>query len=214
MELIHDQILGYLEKSKYGASGSEMAKDIGKSRITIIKHLEVMRAQGLVEFKKVGMAKVWRIGGIGVISEKLLENLLFEILPKMFSEIDSKNTANLLASASKDMIVKTFQKNNAAMRWLEDQESFTDQLIFCYALSGMKASKVDFETTNEDDKSVTIKINTCPHFEYVENNPIACNACRGIKLGVLELVHGSEKSIRPIKSMARGDPYCIFTVSK
>ena len=213
METIQDQILNYLEKSKYGASGSEMAKDIGKSRITIVKHLEVMRAQGLVEFKQVGMAKVWRIGG-GIISAKLLENLLFEILPKMFLKIDPEHAANLLADASKEMIVKTFQKNHDAMMWLKEQESFIDQLLFCYELSGMKASKLDFEITNEDDKSVTIKINTCPHLEYVKNNPLACNACRGIKLGVLELVYGEEKTIRPIKSLARGDPYCLATISK
>ncbi len=213
METIQDQILDYLEKSKYGASGSEMAKDIGKSRITVVKHLEVMRAQGLVEFKQVGMAKVWRIGG-GVISAKLLENLLFETLPKIFFEIDPENAANLLASASKDMIVKTFQKNHDAMMWLKDLDSFADQLLFCYALSGIKASKLDFEITNEDEKSVTTKINVCPHFKYVKENPLACNACRGIKLGVLELVYGEEKTIRSIKSMARGDPYCLATVSK
>ncbi|MCK5661822.1 MAG: hypothetical protein KAH86_10695, partial [Methanosarcinales archaeon] len=201
METIQDQILDYLEKSKYGASGSEMAKDIGKSRITIVKHLEVMRAQGLVEFKQVGMAKVWRIGG-GVISAKLLENVLFEILPEKFTENDPENAANLLADTSKEMIVKTFQKNHDAMMWLKEQENFIDQLLFCYALSGIKASKVDFEIMNEDDKSVTIKINICPHFEYVKNNPLACNACRGIKLGILELVYGEEKAIRPIKSMA------------
>lgn len=213
METIQDQILDYLDKSKYGASGSEMAKDIGKSRITIVKHLEVMRAQGLVEFKQVGMAKVWRIGG-GVISTKLLENLLFDILPKIFFEIDPKNAANLLADASKDMIVKTFQTNHDAMMWLKNQESFTDQLLFCYALSGIKVSKLDFEIANEDEKFVTIKINTCPHFEFVKDNPLACNACRGIKLGVLELVSGEGKTIRPIKSMARGDPYCLAAVSK
>jgi len=167
----------------------------------------------LVEFKQVGMAKVWRIGG-GALSTKLLENILFDILPKIFSELDSENAANLLADASKDMIVKTFQKNDDAMLWLEGMDHFTDQLLFCYTLSGIKASKVDFEITNENDKSMTIKISTCPHFEYVKNNPLACNACRGIKLGILELVNGVGHTISPIKSMARGDPYCLATISK
>lgn len=56
---IPGNILNYLRRSDFGASSTEISKNIGKSRVTVSKHLEVMKVRGLVDFKRVGMAKLW-----------------------------------------------------------------------------------------------------------------------------------------------------------
>ncbi len=58
---IEKDILNYLRRLDFGASSTEISKNIGKSRITVAKHLEVMRARGLIDFKRIGMAKLWYI---------------------------------------------------------------------------------------------------------------------------------------------------------
>jgi hypothetical protein len=53
------QILEYLKGRDFGASSTDISKHLGKSRITVAKNLEVMRARGMIDFKRIGMAKLW-----------------------------------------------------------------------------------------------------------------------------------------------------------
>lgn len=58
---IQKSILDYLRNLNVGASSTEIADHLNKSRITVTKNLEVMKARGLIDYKKVGMAKLWFI---------------------------------------------------------------------------------------------------------------------------------------------------------
>ena len=58
---IQNDILNYLRRLDFGASSTEISRNVDKSRITVSKHLEVMNARGLVDFKRIGMAKLWYI---------------------------------------------------------------------------------------------------------------------------------------------------------
>ncbi|MFQ5891311.1 MAG: MarR family transcriptional regulator [Candidatus Methanofastidiosia archaeon] len=55
------QILDYLKKQEMGATVTDIASELGMSRTTTVKYLEVMRATGLLDYKEVGMAKLWYV---------------------------------------------------------------------------------------------------------------------------------------------------------
>ncbi|MHC1598135.1 MAG: helix-turn-helix domain-containing protein [Candidatus Methanofastidiosia archaeon] len=58
MELgLEESILDYLKTTDAGATASEISRALSINRMTAVKYLEVMRATGLVDYRKVGMAK-------------------------------------------------------------------------------------------------------------------------------------------------------------
>jgi len=60
-ESLEEQILDYLKKMRVGATASELSRKLNINRMTAVKYLEVMRATGLVDYKNVGMAKVYYV---------------------------------------------------------------------------------------------------------------------------------------------------------
>ncbi|MBU7042392.1 MAG: helix-turn-helix domain-containing protein [Theionarchaea archaeon] len=52
-------ILEFLKKQSMGATVTDIANKLDMSRTTTVKYLEVMRATGLLDYKEVGMAKLW-----------------------------------------------------------------------------------------------------------------------------------------------------------
>jgi len=52
-------ILDFLKKQPMGATVTDIANKLDMSRTTTVKYLEVMRATGLLDYKEVGMAKLW-----------------------------------------------------------------------------------------------------------------------------------------------------------
>ncbi|MBU7018327.1 MAG: helix-turn-helix domain-containing protein [Theionarchaea archaeon] len=52
-------ILDFLKKQPMGATVTDIAHKLDMSRTTTVKYLEVMRATGLLDYKEVGMAKLW-----------------------------------------------------------------------------------------------------------------------------------------------------------
>ena len=54
-----DRIIKFLKISPMGASSTEISKAINLSRPTLIKYLGIMKVQGIVDYKNIGMAKLW-----------------------------------------------------------------------------------------------------------------------------------------------------------
>ena len=58
---IKKKIIDFLKRTKYGASSSEIAKNIGHNRITVTKYLEIMKAHKIVSYDDVAQAKLWHL---------------------------------------------------------------------------------------------------------------------------------------------------------
>lgn len=57
---IRVQILKVLKTSPAGLQMEEIADKLGLTRHTIAKYLEILRAEGLIHFKKIGRSKLWK----------------------------------------------------------------------------------------------------------------------------------------------------------
>jgi len=53
------KVLDYLKAQPMGATVTDIADKLNMSRTTTVKYLEVMKATGLLNYKEVGMAKLW-----------------------------------------------------------------------------------------------------------------------------------------------------------
>ncbi len=58
-ETIDSRIVETLKKHPYGLSISQIADITGLNRMTVSRHLEVLKAKGFVDYRQVGPAKLW-----------------------------------------------------------------------------------------------------------------------------------------------------------
>lgn len=211
---IQSDILHFLKNEKHGASISEISRSINVSRITLSKYLETMRVQGLVNFKSIGMAKLWRLGS-GSANSKLLEVMLFHVLPEKFKEIDEDNAYTLNVETIKELLKKTLQDCDCVIESLNDKDSYIDKMLYCYTYAGLPDAVFEYEIHDETDNDITLKITKCPHIKFTKNNPLACSACEGIKRGVLHSIFGmTSPALSRQQLISEGADSCIFTIPK
>ena len=212
-EDIQSKIIDFLKQEKHGASISEMARSINVSRITLSKYLEMMRAQGLVNFKSIGMAKLWRLGS-GSANSKLLEELLFHILPEKFKQIDEENAYSLNVETTKELLKNTLKDCDSVIESLNNKESYIDKILYCYTYAGLP-EVFEYEIVKETDDDFILKITSCPHIKYTKNNPLACSACEGVKRGILESIFGIlSPTFTCYQLISEGADSCIFSIPK
>lgn len=79
---IEGDIVNLLKDSPMGASSTEIAQKLSASRPTLIKYLGIMKVQGIVDYKKVGMAKVWFLPREVEYSDLLGEKDIISVLKR------------------------------------------------------------------------------------------------------------------------------------
>ena len=211
---IQSKIITFLENEKYGASISEIARSINVSRITLSKYLETMHAQGLVNYKSIGMAKLWRLGS-GSANSKLLEEMLFHVLPEKFKEIDEDNAYALNVDTIKKLLISTLNDADSVQEVLDSKGTFIEKMLYCYTYAGLPDSVFEYEILKENDDIIKMKVTKCPHIKFTENNILACSACEGVKRGILEAIFGlSNPVLSRDQLISEGADSCIFSLPK
>jgi len=81
-EKIKGEIIDLLKKSRMGASNTEISSATGLSRPTIIKYLGIMKVQGMVDYRNVGMAKLWYLPLEIELSDLLEEKEIMSVLKR------------------------------------------------------------------------------------------------------------------------------------
>ena len=60
-QILYKNILKHLKTNPYGLSSTDLARNLNINRMTLVKYLNIMQANGLIEYRNIGMAKVWHI---------------------------------------------------------------------------------------------------------------------------------------------------------
>lgn len=88
-EEVHDRILEVLKKSEFGTSTSEIASVLGLNRMTVSKHLELLRAQGFVDYRQVGPAKLWYLSDEYSKAIHMLKDIESPYIQKLLNDEES-----------------------------------------------------------------------------------------------------------------------------
>ena len=105
---IQQKIIDFIKRSPIGVTSSEIAKYLGLNRMTIIKYLAIIQQRALVDFKQLGMAKLWYIP-VTLTREGYFDDLLVELsglLPKDAHVLVEK--AGIKAAQHIDLSYKRF----------------------------------------------------------------------------------------------------------
>ena len=151
----------------------------------------------------------------------LLYMVLFIGFPKKMIEIVGENAATmLLRECSKESFLNALSNENgklkpiAEIKALADQNDYSTLLNYCYYILGEVGFPYEGKVLVDNESTYSVKITKCPYIDFVKKQPIACNVCKGIKLGILEAAFGEPVEIELIKNMAQGDEYCLSVFKK
>ncbi len=56
---IKDKVLEFVKARPHGCSSQDISKELGINRLTLTKYLSTLYSEGILGYKKVGMAKLW-----------------------------------------------------------------------------------------------------------------------------------------------------------
>src|SRR3989338_11376864 len=92
---IERKIIEFVKKSPIGVTSSEIAGYLNVNRITLAKFLSVIKERALIDFKQLGMAKLWYIP-VNISKEDVLK----KIVEHMLANLDNEQARALISKAS------------------------------------------------------------------------------------------------------------------
>ena len=88
-----NKIVDFVKKSPLGVTSNDIARYIGLNRMTITKYLAIIKEKALIDFKQLGMAKLWYIP-VNLTKERFFSKILSNVAMKMqeneFKELSEK----------------------------------------------------------------------------------------------------------------------------
>ncbi len=143
---------------------------------------------------------------------ELFNQEIFSALPNYLSNLMAEGPARMVIRESmRHAIVGVLEQNKEIRDWINNEVTLEEKFNMCYELYKELGLPFKYEIEKSDDKSLIIKVTECPHIKYTKENPVACSACDGLKLGILDEVFGIHLSrIKSDSNMANGDEFCRF----
>lgn len=146
----------------------------------------------------------------------LFSEELFGTLPTYLTNLlDEGPTSMMLRESMREATKTVLQKNRELKKLVDSAENYTEKFNLCYTLYEKIGYPFQYDIVEETEERFIVKVTKCPHIKYTRNNPVACSACQGIKLGIFETLFGIHlPAIKRYASMAKGDKYCMFELKK
>lgn len=151
----------------------------------------------------------------------LLHIVLFGGFPKKMTEIVGENAAAmLLRECSKESFLSVLSQPDCNLKPVDDivnlakQNDYSALFDYCYYVLERVGYPYEKEVVVDNESTYSVKVTKCPHIDFVKKQPIACNVCKGMKLGILEAIYGEPVEIETLKDMAQGDEYCLSVFKK
>ena len=127
---IENRIIDFVKKSHLGVTSSEIANYIGLNRMTMIKYLAIIKERALIDFKQLGMAKLWYVP-VNISKESFLNKAMITII----NSISKEESKSLLEKSGIDL---GEEFNLMYKNFYNVQELAFDQLCNAYSEIGKK----------------------------------------------------------------------------
>lgn len=176
-----------------------------------VEQLELENEKLKAEIERLEKQNTAKISLVELFNEEI-----FGALPQYLTDLVGEGaTSMILRESMRDATIKLLKDNTALKERVNDAKTFSEKFNQCYTIYKDLGFPFEYEVVKETDDVLTIKVTACPHIEYTKRNPVACNACAGIKLGILESLFGIHvPALKRISCMALGDDYCMSEIPK
>lgn len=147
---------------------------------------------------------------------EILYTMVFQSTPHYLCRVTGEGPAAMvLREGMREATLNLLSEDSNLKRFVEGLVSDEERLGVCYRLMAEMGTPFEYEVVEETPGDLTIRVYECPHIEHTRENPVACNACGGIHLAIIEVLFGLRVPVlEATKCMAIGDEYCEYTMPK
>ncbi len=199
---IENKIIDFIKKSPLGVTSSEIARFLGLNRMTITKYLAIIKEKALIDFKQLGMAKLWYIPV--VLNKELYFNELISNLASLMKDETSKTKIKKAAIETAKYIDEVYRKFHGV-----DKLSLP-QVIEALVNAQEKIGGM-FVVLKQNNKEIILRNTKCPFGENVKKNPGLCATTSAIA-GVITARNLGYSKVTVKKTIAKGAKECLIHI--
>ena len=196
---IEKRIVKFIKESPIGVTSSEIARYLNVNRMTITKYLAVIKEKALIDFKQLGMAKLWFVP-VKLNKESFLNMLTIQIVAKSTDKKAIKSAASKVA----DHIVEQYNKYYGVEKLNIGQviEAIEDS----QSKIGGKAKVVD-----RTGRKLVVECTSCPFGDNVKLCQHLCYVTSNV-LGKLVSKNLGYAKVNIKNAIAKGSENCLIEI--
>lgn len=196
---IEKRIIKFVKESPIGVTSSEIARYLNVNRMTITKYLAVIKEKALVDFKQLGMAKLWFVP-VKLSKEGFLNKLTIQLA----SNLNDKKPVKVASSKVADHIADLYQAYYGVEKLNNSQvvEAVEDAMTKI----GGKA-----KVTESSNRKYVVECLRCPFGDNVKLCKNLCYVTSNL-LGKLTSKNLGYAKVNIKKAIAQGSENCLVEV--
>ncbi len=197
---IEQKIVDFVKKSPIGVTSSELAKYLDVNRMTLAKYLEIIKARALLDFKQLGMAKLWYIP-MNINKEKFLENVVLDIVENL-DKGDPKAIIHEVSIKIAKQIEQIYKQFYNVQKLSVDQ--IADAIIDVETKIGG-----EFKVVEKRSDKIILRVDKCPFTAKVKQAPLLCTFTSNI-IGTIAANNSGYSKVHLRRTIAGGDQGCYI----
>ncbi len=199
---IEKRILDFIKNRPLGVSSSDIANYLGLNRMTITKYLAIIKERTLVDFKQLGMAKLWYVP-VTLNKEGYFNNTLLNI-SKELDDNTSKKKVKKAAIANAKNIEEMYKKFHGVnkLNYTQVINSLTD---------AQRKIGGNFIVVERTEDIIILRNTKCPFGKKIKKASCLCSTTSAL-CGVITARNLGYSRVVLKKTIAKGSTECLIYI--
>lgn len=199
---IERKIVDFIKKSPLGVTSSDIAHYLGLNRMTIAKYLAIIKERALVDFKQLGMAKLWYVP-VTLNKQGYFNDMLLKLGSEFHDEASKKRVKKAAIRVAKK-IEETYKKFYGVIKLNFPQ--VIDSLV-----DSQRKIGGNFVVVERTEDVIILKNTRCPFGDKVKNKSSLC-ATTSALCGVITARNLGYSKVVLKKTIAKGSNECLIHI--
>lgn len=199
---IEKKIINFIKNSPLGVTSSDIAHYLGLNRMTIAKYLAIIKEKALVDFKQLGMAKLWYVP-VTLNRENYLNDVLLALC-KELNDAASLRRIKSVAIAIAKGVAEQYRNFHGVTKLNHNQ--VVDSLV-----NAQKKIGGNFAIVERNEDSIIFRNTKCPFGERVKKAPCLC-ATTSALCGVMTAGNLGYSKVVLKRTIAKGSTECLIHI--
>lgn len=197
-----NKIVNFIKNSPLGVTSSDIAHYLGLNRMTIAKYLAIIKEKALVDFKQLGMAKLWYVP---VTLNK--EAYFNEAILNLAAELNDA----VLEKRLKKAAISTAQKIEEQYKQFHGTNKLNYTQVIDSLIDAQKKIGGNFIVVERTEDVIVLRNTKCPFGERVKEAPPLC-AITSALCGVITARNLGYSKVILKKTIAKGSNECLIYI--
>jgi predicted ArsR family transcriptional regulator len=199
---IEDKIVNFIKNSPLGVTSSDIAHYLSLNRMTIAKYLAIIKEKTLVDFKQLGMAKLWYVP-VTLNREGYFNDLVLNL----GSEFDETSKSKIKKAA-----ISTAKKVEEQYKKFHGVNQLNFAQVIDSLIDAQRKVGGNFILVERTEDLIILRNTKCPFGDNVKKAPQLC-ATTSALCGVMAARNLGYGKVVLKKRIAKGHTECLIHIN-